>query len=284
MPGSFATNGISMGDEGKPMMRLITVLTSATLAVAACSTSPTGRSQLILFPDTEVNQMGAAAFTELKRETPQATDATINNYVRCVADAITDVLPTGQKAGWEVAVFNRDEVNAFALPGRKIGVYAGMLGVANNQHRLAAVIGHEVAHVLARHSNERLSTAYATEAGLNVLGTISGGEGAARNQVFAVLGVGAQVGVLLPFGRAQESEADNIGVDLMARAGFDPRESIELWREMSRQGGGKPPQILSTHPSDQTRIANLTALMNRMMPLYEQARAAGRRPDCRQTR
>ena len=266
--------------ESNRMTRFRTVLTVAAVLLGACATSPTGRSQLILFPDAQVDQMGAAAFSELKRETPGSGNAATNDYVRCIADAITAQLPGDGARGWEVAVFDVDQVNAFALPGRKIGIYAGMLDVASNQDQLASVVGHEVGHVLARHANERLSTQYATETGLNVLGTITSGSGGARDEVFAVLGVGAQVGILLPYGRAQENEADVIGLDLMARAGFDPRESVILWRKMAEQSDGNPPEMLSTHPSDQTRIANLTSRMGEAVRQYEAARNAGRRPQC----
>ena len=262
------------------MTRFRTVLIVTTMLVGACATSPTGRSQLILFPDAQVDEMGSAAFSELKRETPGSSSASTSDYVRCIADAITAQLPGDGARGWEVAVFDVDQVNAFALPGRKIGIYEGMLDVASNQDQLASVVGHEVGHVLARHANERLSTQYATETGLNVLGRISSGSGGARDEVFAVLGVGAQVGILLPYGRAQENEADVIGLDLMARAGFDPRESVVLWRKMSEQSDGEPPQILSTHPSDETRIANLSARMGDAVRTFEAARDAGRRPRC----
>lgn len=267
--------------ESNRMTRSWTVLATLALLLTACATSPTGRSQLIIFPDSQVDQMGAAAFSELKRETPPSGSAVMTRYITCIADAITAALPASMSRGWEVAVFDVDQINAFALPGRKIGIYSGMLDVASSQDQLASVIGHEVGHVLARHSNERLSTQYATETGLNVLGTITSGSGRPRDEVFAVLGVGAQVGILLPYGRAQENEADIIGLDLMARAGFDPRESVILWRKMSEKSGSNPPQILSTHPSDQTRIANLTSHMGDAVRTFEAARQAGHNPRCR---
>jgi predicted Zn-dependent protease len=182
-------------------------------------------------------------------------------------------------SSWEVVVFEEESANAFALPGGKIGVHTGLLDVATNQHQLATVLGHEVAHVLAEHGNERVSTQLATQGGLELIQAISGPASPTKNAALAALGLGAQVGVLLPFSRAQESEADTIGLELMARAGFDPRQGPVLWENMSRQGG-QPPEFLSTHPSGDTRIRSLEAQVPEVMPVYERARSAGRRPSC----
>ncbi|HET8702086.1 MAG TPA: M48 family metallopeptidase, partial [Nitrococcus sp.] len=170
--------------------------------------------------------------------------------------------------------------NAFALPGGKIGVYSGLLKVAQTPGQLAAVIGHEVGHVVAGHADERLSTAFATQTGLNLLSLVLGSEGVVSQQGMALLGLGAQVGIILPFSRTQESEADEIGEKLMAKAGFDPQQSIELWQNMSKAGGKQPPQFLSTHPSPSTRIADLRAHLPQAMQLYQQARLEGHNPDC----
>jgi len=224
--------------------------------------------------------VGSAAFDKVKAETPRSTDATANAYVACVASAVTRQLSGRRAQGpWEVVVFREDSANAFALPGGKIGVYSGILKYARNQDQLAAVIAHEVGHVLANHFNERLSTAYATETGLQGLLVLSGAS-AERSELLSLLGLGAQVGVLMPFERAQETEADLLGLDLMAQAGFDPRESIQLWKNMSQAGGAGVPEVLSTHPSRQTRARDLASRMPRAQPLYEQALRAGRRPRC----
>ncbi len=251
------------------------------LVAAACSTSPLGRSQLLLLPDSQVDEMGVTAYTQLKKQTPLDSRSSVNRYVDCVAWAITRELPGDQAAQWEVSVFNEDQANAFALPGRKIGVYAGLLKVAENQSQLATVMGHEVAHVLAKHSNERVSQGFIAEAGMQAVQVLAGDPTPQKRQLFALLGVGTQVGVLLPFGRTQESEADLLGLDLMASAGFDPRESVALWRNMAKAGGGRPPEFLSTHPSGTRRIGDLNERMPHALELYEQARARGKRPDCR---
>jgi predicted Zn-dependent protease len=250
-------------------------------ALLACATSPLGRRQLRLFPDDQMSEMGIAAYDKMKQEMPRTQDASANSYVRCVADAVTAEV-TGRHASsrWEVTVFQDPSPNAFALPGGKIGVHTGLLKVARNQDQLATVLGHEVAHVLAEHGNERVSTAFATQTGIDLAGKISGSATPTQQQLLGLLGLGAQVGVLLPFSRAQESEADALGLDLMARAGFDPRESVQLWKNMSDAGGGQPPEFLSTHPAHGTRIENLKARMSDARVLSEQARAQGRRPAC----
>jgi len=263
----------------KSLTRRLTVVMAlaASLLLAACATSPLGRNQLMLFPEDQMARMGVTAYQEIRKETPVNDDPGVRRYVQCIADHITDEVG-GQ---WEVTVFNKDEPNAFALPGRKIGVYAGMLDVARNQDQLAAVIGHEIAHVLADHSNERVSTAYATQAGLELAQALAGEMTQTKQQLFGLLGVGAQVGVILPFSRKQEREADLLGLDLMARAGFDPRESVDLWQNMAAQADGAPPEFLSTHPSGRSRIQDLRGRMPRAMDLYRQAHAQGNRPDCR---
>ena len=254
------------------------------LFVGACATSPLGRDQLILFPDEQVAQMGVTAFKELQQSTPVSRDTDVNAYVSCVADAITTVLDQGQASApqqWEVSVFADEQVNAFALPGGKIGVYEGLLSVAENQDQLATVMAHEVAHVLARHSNERISTQYATSTGLEVASVLAGQSSPAKQTLFGLLGLGAQVGVLLPFSRKQETEADLLGLELMAKAGFDPEQSVQLWQNMAAASGSAPPEFLSTHPSGESRIRALQQYMPKVLPLAQQARSSGVRPDCR---
>jgi predicted Zn-dependent protease len=246
--------------------------------LTACATSPLGRKTLRFFPESEMAQMGAAAFQETKQKTPESKDSQQSRYVSCVANTITREL-SGGSAAWEVVVFNDKDANAFALPGGKIGVYTGLLAVAKNQDQLATVIGHEIAHVIAQHANERVSTAFAAEAGLNVVDAIYGGTSAGRNAM-ALLGLGTQVGVLMPFGRAQESEADLLGLDFMARVGFDPRQSVALWQNMAQTGGGAPPEFISTHPSHATRIEDLQKRMPEALKLYDAARVAGKKPKC----
>ncbi|KAF0191131.1 MAG: peptidase [Gammaproteobacteria bacterium] len=251
--------------------------------LAACATSPTGRRQLVLLPESQIVVMGVQSFHQLQDNTPIEKKPAVNAYVQCVADAITRLPPVQeQSTDWEVVVFDSKDVNAFALPGGKIGVYNGLLTTAQTQDQLAAVIGHEVGHVLARHGNERMSQQFAAQQGLALLDTwMTANNSGSRQTAMALLGIGAQVGVLLPFSRIQESEADKIGLHLMAMAGFDPRESVKLWQNMSNSGGGNPPEFMSTHPSHDTRIHDLEAGMASAVTRYEEARAAGRRPACK---
>ena len=263
-------------------IRSLATLALAALLSSACATSPTGRSQLHLFPEGQMKAMGVQAFQQIKEKEPTLDSGPAVAFVRCVADAITAAVDSGgAPESWEVEVFRSEQVNAFALPGGKIGVYTGLLKVTENQAQLAAVMGHEVGHVLADHSNERMSTTYATQAGVTLLAVLAGSSQAVdRNTAMAVLGLGATVGVILPFSRLHESEADRIGLDLMAEAGFDPREAVELWRNMAKTGGKGPPEFLSTHPSSNTRIDKLQELMPGAVDRYEAARMRGHRPDC----
>lgn len=254
----------------------------AALVMAGCATSPTGRKQLLLLPESQLVVMGVQSFHQLQDSTPIENRPVVNAYVRCVADAITR-LPQVQEFSqdWEVVVFDAKEANAFALPGGKIGVYNGLLTAAQTQDQLAAVVGHEVGHVLARHGNERVSQQFAAQQGMALLdGWMATKNAGSRQTVMGLLGLGTQVGVLMPFSRIQESEADRIGLHLMAMAGFDPRASVMLWQNMGK-GGGSPPEFLSTHPSHDTRIQDLEEGMASAVTRYEEARAAGRRPACK---
>jgi predicted Zn-dependent protease len=250
----------------------------AALGALACVGSPLGRQRLLLFPDAEISELGVASFEKLKREQPVAHDRVLESRVRCVVDALTEAQGVG--GAWEVVVFDDEQPNAFALPGRKIGVNSGLFTVARNPDQLATVLGHEVAHVLAQHANERISTAFAAQSGLELVGAIAGGPGPEQQQLLALLGLGAQVGLLMPWGRDQEREADLMGLDLMADAGFDPRQSLELWRNMSEAGGAQPPEFLSTHPSHGSRIRDLGERMPQAIARSEAARARGLTPRC----
>ncbi|WP_254275785.1 M48 family metallopeptidase [Halomonas sp. 3H] len=264
-------------------MRWIHLLAAGALSLTltACTTSPTGRQQLTLVSDAQLNQMGAQAFQQYQQDLP-TVGGTTHRYVQCVADALVGALPAEQQRGqdWQIRVFESDQANAFALPGGYMGVNTGLLQVARDQDQLAAVIGHEIAHVLARHANERVSTQTATQLGLSVLSSASGMQGPGGQQMMGALGLGAQYGILLPFSRRHESEADVLGLELMADAGFDPRASLALWENMSAQGGGQPPAWMSSHPSHGQRVGGLQAQMDSALARYQQARQAGRTPNC----
>ncbi len=239
------------------------VTLTAAMAITACTSSPTGRNQLLLFSDSDMSSLGAQSFEQMKKELKISSDAKTNAYVQCVTDSITQHVPNQPGFdSWEVVVFDSDQINAFALPGGKIGVYTGLLKVAVTQDQLATVIGHEIAHVLADHSNERLSQSQIANAGLQLTNIALGSSEYAqyRGATMAALGLGVQYGVLMPYGRTQESEADIVGLELMAKSGFDPNQSVDLWKNMAKaSGGAQPPELLSTHPSHGTRIQDLSA-------------------------
>jgi predicted Zn-dependent protease len=257
---------------------VIGVLTA--IAVAACTTSPTGRKQLIFIPDSQMNTLGAQSFDQLKTETPVETDPKANEFVKCVASAITEAAKGSVDVEkWDIVVFRDNQVNAFALPGGKIGVYTGILPVTKTDAQLAAVLGHEVGHVMAKHGGERMSQGLATQGGLAAIGALTP-DNPKRGVVMGLLGLGAQFGVLLPFGRTQETEADTIGINLMAKAGFNPEQSVELWKNMAAASKGAPPEFLSTHPSNESRISGLQSHMAEAKAEYEKARQSGHTPSC----
>lgn len=258
---------------------LLSLLVVAVLASCATTTSSTGRRQYVGgVSQDQLNQLGAQAFTEAKQKGPLSTDAKQNAYVRCVVNALVQQLPAQQRAiQWETAVFSEKEPNAYALPGGKVGVNTGIFSVAKNQDQLASVIGHEIGHVVERHHDERITRQMGAAGAVQLLGALAGDYGQLAAQGGGLL---AQTGFLLPGSRAQESEADVVGQRMMAQAGFDPRAAVALWQNMIAAGGNRPPQWLSTHPDPQARISELQARANQLVPTYEQARAAGRRPQC----
>lgn len=242
------------------MKKLVLGSVVLPLLLNACSTSSSGRNQIMLYSNTELSKMGATSFEQMKSEVKISTDPATNQFVQCVADAITINVPKSAHDGdWEVVVFDSPQINAFALPGGKIGVYTGILNVTENQHQLAAIMGHEVGHVIEHHSNERLSSNQVAQGGLALVGVALAVQKNENQALWmAGLGLGVQYGVLMPYGRAHESEADIVGQDLMAKSGFDPSASIKLWENMAKNSTSSQPEFLSTHPSNQTRIKQLT--------------------------
>ncbi|MBW7859069.1 MAG: M48 family metallopeptidase, partial [Leptonema sp. (in: Bacteria)] len=178
---------------------------------------------------------------------------------------------------WEIVVFRSPDVNAFALPGGKIGVFTGLLSVATTQDQLAAVLGHEVAHVTKRHGKQRVQQQVIAQGGMAVLEGVIGD----NEMLMAAVGVGAQYGVLLPFSRAHESEADLVGLDYLAKAGFNPQGAVQLWQNMEAAGGGKQPEMLSTHPSGSTRIKDLQSKMTKALQTQAIAKNMGKNPKCK---
>ena len=267
------------------LVKTITTYTSlifVVTALASCATSPEGRSQFKLIPDDQMDLMGAQSFEQIKQQTALSKDQNVNQYVLCIANKIIpQVSQSPDPKQWEVQVFDDPQANAFALPGNKIGVYSGLLKYAKNQDQLAAVMGHEIAHVIAKHGNERVSSQMATQAGLEIASVVLGGTQDANNaMILAGLGLGVQFGITLPFSRSHESEADLIGLDLMAKAGFNPEQSVPLWENMSK-AGTSPPEFMSTHPSGSTRIKQLKERIPKANVAYQQAINKGQRATCK---
>ena len=242
--------------------------------LTACATSPTGRNQLIFMPDAQMSQMGLQAFDQLKKEKPISGETQYNQTAQCIVTELT----RGMGQNWEVVVFEDKTLNAFALPGAKIGVHTGMMQLVDNQDQLAAVLGHEAGHVLARHSNERASQETLVQQGMGMIQQTELGQ---NPLIMGGLGLGAKYGVLMPYSRTHESEADMIGVDLMAKAGFNPEDSVKLWQKMEQAAQNQPMEFMSTHPAHATRIQQLQEHMPKALELYKQAQAAGKIPKCR---
>lgn len=214
-----------------------------------------GRSQLLFVSQGQMAQLAASAWTDLKQQERITNDPKYTTRVNRVAPKI--IRAAGESpAEWEVRVFASDDLNAFALPGGKIGIYAGILDLMENDAQIATVLGHEVAHVKFNHSGERYSQSSLASAGLSVAQVAASGS-QYQNEILGVLGAGASLGIILPFSRKHELEADRFGVRYMHRAGYDPNEAIRFWEKLSSMKSGAPPEILSTHPSDATRIAQL---------------------------
>jgi metalloendopeptidase OMA1, mitochondrial len=243
------------------------------LVVAACETVPyTGRSQLQLISPEQENQMGVQAFQQILGKAKVSNDGAASDMVTRVGKRIAAVSGHPEYQ-WEYRLIQDDkQVNAFALPGGKVAVYTGILPVTKDENGLAAVLGHEIGHVVARHGGERISQEMGVNVVVETLAGLSSGDPAVVQGVSALLGAGASVGVLLPWGRAQESEADHLGLILMAKAGYDPHAARDLWirmAEMSSKSSGKPPEFLSTHPSEATRITQIEGWMPEAMQYYK---------------
>jgi predicted Zn-dependent protease len=249
-----------------------------SLSTASCHTVPyTGRSQLNIIDSNTENQMGLQAFQQALSENKTVSSGSQAQMVQNVAKRIAaaadrDAQERGAALGfdWQVVLIDSPAANAWCLPGGKMGVYTGILPVTQSEAGLAVVLGHEVGHAIARHGGERITQQMGIEVALQAVQIgISKTSNATQQTVMTALGVGAQVGVLLPFSRSHESEADHIGIILMAKAGYDPHEAPKLWERMSQTGGGAPPEFLSTHPSNDTRIKQLNGWMQEALQYYQ---------------
>jgi predicted Zn-dependent protease len=271
-----------------PRIALYLVLLAAFgLQAAGCVTNPyTKRWQLLMIPQSYEANLGAQAYQDVlsdpkvKISQNPAEVAPVQRIATRIVEAAkrSKYAEAANEFQWEVSVIKDDGTkNAFALPGGKIAVYTGIFPVADNESGLAAIVGHEVVHALARHGSERMSQGVLAQIGLvgaSIAMQTQGFSPLTSQAAMSALGVGTQVGVLLPFSRAHESEADYIGLLLAADAGYDPQEAVRVWQRMQQSSGGQPQEFLSTHPGHETRIKRLTEHMPEALALYNQANKA----------
>lgn len=265
--------------------RLLSLIATVALLVACATSTKTGasgvaRKQFLMLPASQVNTMSAQSYTATLKEAQNKktlnTDPKTLERVRVISNhliAQTHIFrEDAAKWAWEVNVEENDQVNAYCMPGGKIMVLTGLINKLNaTDDELAAVIGHEIAHALREHGRERMSQAYVQQFGLQALAAYVGG-GAAGNMVMQGANMGSTLFFALPNGREQERESDRIGLELAARAGYNPNAAVSLWQKMDGLGGSKPPEFFSTHPSSKNRIKELSGMIPSMMPLYESAK------------
>jgi len=253
------------------MAKLFFILTAFFLTIQGCATVPyTERQQIMMVSEEQESQIGATLFTEVKQESKLSGDARINSMVSEVGRRIATAADKPDYK-WEFVVIEDKSVNAFALPGGKVAFNTGIMPICQDEAGIAAVMGHEVAHALARHGSERMSQQQALSiGGVALMAAISGRSPVVREGVMQAYGLGAQVGVLLPYSRKHELEADRIGMILMAKAGYDPRQAVSFWERMlARKEGSAPPPFLSTHPSDQKRVEELKSFLPEALKYYK---------------
>jgi predicted Zn-dependent protease len=264
-----------------PRSRLSLFAFVVGLLVSACATSPTGRSQLMLVSEDTAIEASAQAYQEtigeLKREGKISQDPALKARVdritgKLIAQAIK-MRPNTKDWDWQITIIDDpDTVNAWAMAGGRMALYTGLIEqVQPTDDELAQVLGHEISHALAKHTAERMSVAMATQFGVMAVGIAS--DSSARD--IALASVAAQLAINLPNSRSAEAEADRIGIELAAKAGYDPHAAVTLWQKMGQVGGSHPPQFLSTHPSPDNREAKLKSYIPQMMPYYQ---APGERP------
>jgi len=251
------------------------------LSLPACGTVPiTGRSQLNLIPGDSMMSMSLQQYDQFLKENKvssnQVQTATVRRVGARIQGAVERYFASSGLSDhissykWEFNLVEDKQVNAWCMPGGKVVVYTGLLPVAKDDTGLAVVMGHEIAHAIAEHGNERMSQGLLAQLGGVALSTALSTKSSETQQLWmSVYGVGSQYGAILPYGRLQESEADQLGLVFMAMAGYDPQQAIAFWERMSAQkGGAAPPEFLSTHPSDANRIANIRRLVPEIMKTY----------------
>ena len=257
----------------KRCLFLVSLLALLSLLTGCYTVPETGRKSLMLVPLGQEAHLGESSFADIKAQRKVSSDpfmtATVTRVGTRIAHVVGDALPN---AKWEFVLFDDDSPNAFALPGGKVGVHTGLFRIAHTDDELAIVMGHEIAHVIARHGSERMSQGLLVAAGGVALDVaLKDKESSERQAWLAAYGLAGTGLVILPYSRLNENEADEIGLRYAARAGYDPRAAIDFWTRMKleSEGKGKPPEWMSTHPSDDTRIRKLNQFMPIALEEYE---------------
>ncbi|RYZ59300.1 MAG: M48 family peptidase [Proteobacteria bacterium] len=237
-----------------------------TLLAIACGKNSAGRRTLNLVSDDEMNTMGDEAYADILSKSQLSRNTTLNNQILTIGQNIAQ--SSGVDYDWKFSVIEEETVNAFCLPGGKVAVYTGIVPVAANNAGLAAVMGHEVGHAVLRHSAERMSQQLLLQTGLSLI-SVNFEDSPYKGIIAAAMGIGTTYGIELPFSRLDESEADKVGLEYMAKAGYDPREAVKLWERMGALESSRPPEILSTHPDPANRAKALNDHMAKALELYE---------------
>ncbi len=258
-------------------MKKVTLLLLTFLTIQSCTTTPSGSKAFLLTSMSDENKQGEEAYSEILKTSKIVTNTKQAKMVETIGKRIAAVA-NQPDFEWEFKTIESEEPNAFCLPGGKVAVYTGIFKYAKNEAGLATVMGHEIGHALARHGGQRMSQQMATNvalAGLAAVG-LSGMDSNKKTIIMAALGAGATYGLILPFSRKHETEADEIGLKLMAKAGYDPRESVNFWDRFSQASAGKaPPEFLSTHPNSENRRDHLQELIPGVLPDYQASAKLG---------
>jgi predicted Zn-dependent protease len=269
-----------------------TAIAATGASVSSCATNAaTGRKQLVGFAPggAALSNMAAASWAEMKEKTPTSNDPRYTNRLRNIGGRISRGAGRADQQ-WDYAVFDTEDKNAFVLPGNRVGFYKGMMDFTDNDDQIAGIMGHEVGHVAGEHARERMSMQIGTQVAV-VGGTILGSSqlskrcskltGVQRNsclqtanqnsqRLLQALGLGAQIGIVLPYSRLHESESDKLGVNYMYKAGYEPMQAVKLWEKMAANNPNRPPEILSTHPDPANRARDLDAYIRRQEKLGSQ--------------
>lgn len=253
-----------------------------SLYLVSCGTVPlTGRKQLTAIPSSQMLSLSTDSYQQVLKESDLSKNQEYISRVKRVGERISDAVEEYMRQNglsdrlkgyqWEYHVIKSEQLNAWCMPGGKIAFYEGIMPVCKDDNGVAVVMAHEVAHAVARHGNERMSQQLAVQlGGIALSEALETQKEQTQQLAMLAFGVGSQVGVMLPYSRLHESEADELGLYFMAMAGFDPREATDFWKRMAKEGGSRPPEFLSTHPNPDTRISNLEKLMPKALKYYKE--------------